>query len=453
MNAHAPSPSTVVPSYAERLRTIGSLALPIMGGMISQNVLNLIDTWMVGKKGAAALAAVSSAGMVHFAFAAGMMGLSAGVQALSARRHGELRLEETAAPLNGALILALAFGIPVTACLVPLIPLIFSHLNPDPAVREIGIPYLTARATALCFAGVNFSFRGYWNGTGRPQLYFITLLVIHAANIFLNWLLIFGNWGFPECGAVGAGIASASATGLGTLCYLYLGVTRAAGNGFLRALPTVATLRSLTRLALPTCVQQGLFACGFIALFWILGLMGTVQTAAAGVLINLMLVAVLPALALGITATSLVGQALGRKAPREAVRWGWEVVRVSLLVSAVLSVPMLVFTDTILGAFLSNPQAVEMARWPLRIFALGIWLDSSGTVLQQALLGAGANRGVMLVSVVAQWGLFLPAAYVIGPVFGFGLAGIWAAQAAYRATQALVYGWMWRSENWTRIEL
>lgn len=447
------SQSVANESWLGRARRIGKLALPIMGGMVSQNVLNLVDTWMVGKKGAAALAAVSAGGMVNFAFAATVMGLSAGVQAMAARRLGQGHTEETAEPLNGALVLALLVGLPLTALYIPLIPWIFAHLHPDPAVVALGVPYLTARTLSLTAAGINFSFRGYWNGTGRPHLYMLTLLVIHASNILLNWALIFGKLGFPEYGAVGAGIASAISTVLGSAVYLVLGFRHARHNGFLARRPRRLTLQSIAGLAAPTCLQQLLFAGGFTALFWILGRLGTLETAAAGVLINVMLVAVLPGLALGITATSFVGHALGRRSPTEASRWGWDVLRVSLVVSAALALPMLLWTDAILGTFLHDPHAVEIARWPLRIFALGIGIDSAGTVLQQALLGAGANRNVMFVSVLAQWGVFLPAAYVVGPILGWGLVGIWSAQVGYRVLQALVYGWMWQLGHWKKIEI
>lgn len=438
-------------SWPERTRHIMKLALPIMGGMVSQNVLNLVDTWMVGKKGPTALAAVSAGGMVNFAFVATVMGLSAGVQAMAARRLGQGRSDDSAEALNGALLLALLVGLPLTAIYVPLIPALFTRLHPDPAVVALGVPYLTARTLSLAAAGINLSFRGYWNGTGRPHLYMLTLLVVHISNIFLNWVLIFGHLGMPEYGAVGAGIASSIATVLGAFVYFALGFKHARGNGFLSKRPRGLTIRAIARLAAPTSIQQLLFAGGFTALFWILGQLGTLETAAAGVLINVMLVAVLPGLALGITATSLVGHALGRETPNQASRWGWDVLRVSLVVSAVLALPMLVATDAILGTFLHDPYAVEIARWPLRIFALGIGIDSAGTVLQQALLGAGANRNVMLVSVFSQWGIFLPAAYLIGPVLGYGLVGIWSAQVGYRVLQALIYGWMWQRGNWKKI--
>lgn len=440
-------------SALARSRRVIVLALPIIGGMVSQNILNLVDTAMVGRTGTEALAAVSTGGMMNFMAVAIVMGLSSGVQAVAARRHGENRLGKTAAPLNGALLIAIAVGLPLTAVIVPIVPWLFARANPDPAVVAIGAPYLTARVLALTPAGVNFAFRGYWNGTNRSHLYMTSLLVVHASNIALNWILIFGHLGSPQYGAVGAGIASAVATALGTVCYVLLGLKYAGGNGFLRVLPTGDGLRTIVRLAVPSGLQQLLFAGGLTALFFIIGRLGTRETAAAGVLLNVMLVVILPGLALGITAASLVGQALGRTDYVDAKRWGWTVAGIAAFVGALLAVPMLVAPNWILTPFLRDAEAVDLARLPLQVFACGILLDLPGTVFQQALLGAGANRAVMLVSVLCQWVVFLPAAYLVGAVLGFGLVGIWTVQAGYRLLQAGIYAGMWNAGRWAKIKL
>jgi Na+-driven multidrug efflux pump len=94
-------------SAGARRRRILTLALPIIGGMVSQNVLNLVDAYMVGHLGDVSLAAVGAGGFLNFVTTAFILGVSAGVQAMSARRVGEGRVHETAVPLNGGLLLAL----------------------------------------------------------------------------------------------------------------------------------------------------------------------------------------------------------------------------------------------------------------------------------------------------------------------------------------------------------
>ena len=445
---------------AGRRRMIISLALPIIGGMISQNVLNLIDTAMVGTLGDSALAAVGTGSFANFLAVAFIMGLSVGVQSMVARRLGEGRKDVVAVPLNGALLLAVGTGIPLSIALYHLVPSIFPVLNRDPVVVEQGVPYLQARIVAMVAVGMNFSFRGFWNGINLSRMYLRTLLVMHATNIVLNWLLIFGKLGFPEMGATGAGVASAIATYTGTAVYILLALKHAREGGFLRGLPDGKTMRTMLRLSVPNGLQQTSMAGSLVALFWIInhighqsGDMATAEVAAANVVINVTLVAVLPGIGLGITAASLVGQALGRRDPDDAERWGWDVVRVAAVVLGALGLPMLLVPDVILAGFLHDPTTLELARGPLRLVGLAIAVDGVGMALMNAMLGAGASRTVMGVSVTVQWVVFLPAAYIIGPVLGYGLLAIWAAQTGYRALLAALMVVLWRRGDWKTIEV
>jgi MATE family multidrug resistance protein len=444
----------------DRDRRILTLALPIIGGMVSQNVLNLVDTAMVGSLGDAAIAAVGTGGFANFLAIALVTGLAAGVQAMAARRKGEGRDDETAVPLNGALVLAAIVSIPITIALWFVVPVLFPLLNPDPEVVAGGVPYLRARVLAMIAVGMNFSFRGYWNAVDLSRLYLRTLLVMHACNIFLNWVLIFGHLGMPALGAHGAGIASAIATFVGTAYYFALGRRHATHAGFLHGLPSRETFATIIRLALPTGLQQLLYAAGFTLLFWIVAQAGlaagrdaTSEVAAANVVINVTLVALLPGLGLGIASASLVGQALGRKDPEDARRWAWDVVRVAAVVMTLLGLPMLLLPDLILSAFLHDPGTLALARGPLRVVGAMIVVDSVGMVLGNSLMGAGATRTVMLVSVCTQWGFFLPLAYVVGVVLGHGLMGVWLMQVVYRALGAAVMAWLWRRGGWAKIDV
>ena len=180
-----------------RRKRILALALPIIGGMVSQNVLNLVDTLMVSQLGDAALAGVGLGSFANFMCTAFITGLSAGVQAMSARRLGEGRESEKAIPLNGGLLLAAVIGVPASALLIWLAPRFFPLLADQAPVSAVGAPYLQARLTAMVAIGMNFSFRGYFNGVGLSRLYLRTLLVMHATNVVVSYALIFGVAGLP----------------------------------------------------------------------------------------------------------------------------------------------------------------------------------------------------------------------------------------------------------------
>lgn len=438
----------------DRLKRVMGLALPIMGGMVSQNVMNLVDTGMVGQLGKASLAAVGMASFATFLSQAFLMGLSSGVQAMAARRQGEGRDDCTAVPLNGGLLLAVAAALPLSAVLFFAAPHLFPFLNDDPEVIAVGVPYWQTRILGIAAVASNFCFRGYWNGVNLSKLYLRTLVQMHVVNLFLNYVLIFGKFGFPELGATGAAIGTTVSTFVGTATYIVLALKHAKGGGFLKGLPDKETVRTMLKLSVPNGLQQVFFAGGLTCLFWIIGKIGTAELAAANVLINVNLVGILPALGLGLAASSLVGQALGRGDAEDARRWGWDVVRVGFLVLGCIAAPMVLFPEAILDVFVGDdPHVIEAGALPLRIGGLGLLLESVGMVLMNALLGAGDTRRVALIATGLQWFVQLPLVYLVGPVMGFGLLGVWLVQGGGRALQTVVFAALWQKDGWQKIKL
>lgn len=438
---------------AERRARIWALALPIIGGMASQNLLNLVDTAMVGALGAPALAAVGMVSFLHFLAVAGLTALSSAVQALAARRMGEGQTTLAARPLNAGLILSLSLGLPLTAVLYFGAPTLLGWVLDDPAALAQGQPYLEARALAVAFVGMNFSYRGFFAAVNQTRFYLRTLLIMHAVNVLLSYALIFGHWGLPEMGTRGAGLGTALSIILGSAIYTATALRHARPYGFMRARPRREQFTSLLRLGLPSCVQQIFFAGGFVALFWIIGQVGTAELAVANVLINLSLVAILPGMAFGIAAASLVGQALGAQQPESAHAWAWDVIRLSARIFGVMGILCVLFPQPLLSLFLHAPELIDMGTLPLQLIGLGMVVDGAGLILMQALLGAGAARAVMFVSVGFQWLLFLPAAYLVGPWLGGGLLAIWLTMTVYRGIQALVLLWIWQRRRWQSITI
>ena len=452
MSSHTARMSALFPGL-ERRKAIWAIALPIMGGMISQNVLNLVDIGMVGHLGDTALAATGIGSFTNYLAISFIIGLSAGVQALAARRLGQERHTETAVPLNGGLLLALVIGIPLCAVVYVAVPYFYPFLSDDPAVIGQGVPYLQVRLLSMVAVGMNFSFRGYWSAIHMTGLYLRTLLVMHSINIFLNWVLIFGKLGAPELGVLGAGLATTISLYIGTALYFFFALRHARDKGFLHGIPDAGILWQQFKLSLPASLQQLFFSAGLVTLVWIIAQIGTAEVAAVNVLMTFHITAVLPAFAVALAATTLVGNALGRGDTEDAALWGWNAAALALIYGILLSVLLIPFADLLLGVFLTNPDTRALAYWPLVLWAVVIGLDTSGMVLMNALIGAGDTRRSMWISVIAQWIFFLPAAYVAGPLLGFGLLGVWIVNGVYRAGQAVVCVQQWKKRRWAGIEV
>lgn len=432
---------------------IWSIALPIMGGMMSQNVLNLVDIGMVGRLGDAALAATGIGSFSSYLAISFIIGLSAGVQALAARRLGEGRKSETAIPLNGGLVLALIIGIPLCLVLIAVTPWAFAFLTDDPQVQELGTPYLQVRIASMVAVGMNFSFRGYWSAIHMTGVYLRTLLIMHAINIFLNWVLIFGNLGAPELGVFGAGLATTISLYIGTGLYFFFALRHAMDKGFLHGIPSRSVLWQQLKLSLPSSIQQLFFAAGLVTLVWIVGQIGTAEVAAVNILMTFHITALLPAFGVALAAATLVGNALGRDDVDDAAAWGWNCAALTFLYGLCLSVILIPLAEPLLGLFLTNPDTQRLAYLPMVLWASVIAFDTAGMVLMNALIGAGDTRRSMWISVIWQWMFFLPLAFLVGPVLGFGLVSVWVINGIYRSGQAINCMTQWAGRKWTHIKI
>jgi len=438
---------------SDRRRALLALALPIIGGMMSQNILNLVDIAMVGRLGTNALAAVGLGSFANWLSMAFILGLSTGVQAICARRAGQAAHGEVAVPLNGGLLLALILGLPLAIGAIVLSPHLLGLINPDAEVVEEATPYLQVRLLALVAVGMNFSFRGYWAAVHRTGLYLTTLLIMHMVNIFLNWVLIFGNLGAPAMGLVGAGLATTLSVFLGTLIYTGFGVRYAWAEGFLHRIPKRRVLIEQLKLSLPASLQQLFFAGGMVALITIVGYIGTRELAAVQVLLTLGLVIVLPAIALGMATSTMVGNALGRDNPEDARLWGWNATLFVGALGSLMGLCVILFGKPILALFITDPKTLAVAHIPMIITGLIIGIDTAGMAVMHALLGAGDTQRVMKITIFAQWVLFLPLATLLGPVLGGGLLTVWVLYAVYRVGQTLWFALAWRQGHWAEIRV
>ena len=437
----------------ERFKNITLLGLPIVGGMLSQSVLNLVDAAMVGSLGEAALAGVGLGGYANFVIIALVMGLGVGVQATVARRRGEGRNEQLAAPLNHGLFIAALLSLPLMLLCWFNAERIIGLLSDDGDVIAIGSDYFQWRTLAVIAVGWNFAYRGYWNGIRQTGRYLQILVAMHVFNVVISYGLIFGHFGLPEMGAAGSGLGTSIAMFLGTGMYFLLTWHTGRRHGFMRSLPSLTDIRFMLRLSVPNSLQQFFFATGVTALFWIIGQIGTAELAIAHVLVNLALLLILPGVGLGMAATTLVSHSLGEQKPQEAYRWGWDVVRVAVVTLFLMGLPFWLVPELILQVFTRDPELLALGTWPLRITGLGMTLDAIALVLTQALLGAGASRTVMSVNLGSQWLVFLPCAYLAGPILGGGLLAVWLLQSLYRVMTSVIFAIMWERKHWADIQI
>ena len=432
---------------ARRHGKVIRLALPIMLGMLSQSMLNLIDAALVGQLGEVALAGVGVGGYAMFMLTALVFGLSSSVQSQTAQRTGACHVN-VVHPLQSGLFLGCAMALPLSLLAWWQAPLLIGLINQIDDVQRVAVDYFRWRVMSLTAIALTLCFRGYWNGRQQTHLYLRIIFAVHILNVVASACLIYGLAGLPKMGPSGAGAGTTLSLLAGLIMWWWVSTKRTSSQQFLTLLPCVATLRTTWTLAAPHSLQQFLFAAGYAVLFWLLSQLGTASVAVGHVLINLSLLLILPGVGVGVAAMSLVGEALGRDAQQEAHRWGLDALRVAWLLLVILALPMLLMPEYVLNIFFSSSELVRLGKLPLQLTGLMIVLDAAALVLAQALMGAGAQRTVMLLTLGMQWLLFLPLAWWVGIGLDQGLLGIWLMQLCYRLINSVGFLWVWQRRRW-----
>ncbi|RAP37697.1 MATE family efflux transporter [Candidatus Marinamargulisbacteria bacterium SCGC AAA071-K20] len=437
-----------------RTKQILALASPIILGMLSHNLIDLVDIAMVGTKGEVALAAVGLAGCLTFFFMSSLIGISSAVQTITARRLGEKKFSELADALTASFKVIFLWGGLLSVVGYLGAPFIFSWLIDDPKVIAISTPYFRYRVLALVFFGINFLFRGYWNGAKQPLVYLRILITTHLCNGFLNWVLIFGHLGAPEMGVKGAGLASAISIVLGTVLYISSGLVLIKDQGFLKRIWGLKrTTCLLIKLGVPISIRQLLFAFSLLMIYWTIGLLGTTELAIANVLINLLLFLLLPGVGFGLAAHTLVSYSLGEGDKAAAKLWAWDVIKLACISIFSVGLIIVLIPKLILGIFIHNPDTVARAIPLLRLDAITIWAEVAGLVIIDSLYGTGDTKQVMIISTLGEWLIKIPLIYVCGITLGYGLLGIWLAIIGYNLCHSLLYLILWSRGQWGKLAL
>ncbi len=434
----------------QRLGKILHIAFPLMISMVSGNLMTIVDAAMVGRLGKVPVAAVGISGFsvgLVFAFIAGL-GLS--VQVITSRRFGAGQTEDLMLPVNGGLILSLAIGVIIPLLTLPFSQQILEFSNKDPLVVSEGLPYFKILMLGIFPVGLNGALAGSWTGRGQTRKFTKVTVASHVLNIGLNYLLIFGKFGFPEMGIKGAAVSSIICTFVSASTLMFM-MYLERNPGFLTAKPPLAMLKLMISLMLPSSTRQMLNNAGFLIFMIMMGMLGTAAVAGTFVMVRIMQITLMPLGSIGAAAGSLAGQAMGADQPDEASEWGYDAVKISACMLIFLGLPLMIFPEVVLGFFINDAEIVQMAKLPLQM--LGVNRIFFVSLTFAALLSAvGDPKRTMYVSVLLQWIIYLPLTYLLLKL-GHDFVTVWVVRALVAVLSPICMGLMWYKGKWKMIKI
>jgi putative MATE family efflux protein len=419
------------------------------------NVIQVLDTYWVGRLGSAALAAVTMGVSIRWVVTSLATGLGVGGLAVVARRFGERDMAAANHAAWQTILLALAVSSLLGGLGLLLARPLLLLLGAEAEVLPLGLPYLR-----ISFAG-QFTLILVWainallRGAGEARLAMIVRILAMAVNVALEPILVFG-WGpVPPLGCSGSAWAMVLGFGAGLVLQmvtLLSGQARIAIN--LRSLgPDFPLMGQIFSIALPSTVQMTLRASSRLAIVGLVGLYGTFATAGYGVANRMLLIALVPAFGLGNAGGTLIGQNLGAEHPSRAERSTWWVSGYCAVYMTVVAALLFAFARPLISLFDPTPQVVEIGARCLRVVAPSMIASGVGVVLARAFDGAGNTTPAMVINLLSLWGIEVPVAYSLSRWLGLGVTGVWWGRSAANFANGLLFAFWFRRGRWKEKEV
>jgi MATE family multidrug resistance protein len=418
-------------TYPGHAKAIAVLGLPLIGGHLAQFAIGLTDTVMLGWYGVEALAAVTLASGYFFMFFMLGSGFAFAVMpmvAASAASDDEISIRRIT---RMGIWLSLGFAMlamPAMWWSAQILRL----LGQSTEVSELASQYLRVAGWGLIPALLVMVLKSYLAALERTQIVLWITLAAALTNGVANYALIFGNWGAPELGMIGAAIASVLTHGVSLVAITAYAVLIVPEHQLFKRLwrPDWEMFSKVFRLGLPIGLTTLSEVSLFVATAVMMGWLGTIPLAAHGIAITVASGTFMIHVGLSNVATIRSGNAFGRQDRDHMARGAKVVIVLSLIVAAATTVVFLLVPEQMIVLFL-EPDDPALAG----ILAIGVGLFAIAALFQLVdslqVIALGLLRGVqdtgvpMVMAALSYWVIGMPTSYLLGFVFEMGGVGIW----------------------------
>ena len=439
-------------------REVLAVSLPLMASSGLWAVLHFINRVFLARYSPEAIAASMPAGVLQYTIMAFFLGTIGFSNTFVAQYFGAKRPDRIGTVIIHGLYLAIPVGLLFTF-LAPLSEPFFHSLGHGEAVADLETQFFVALAwgalPALCSAALG----GLYSGLGLTKHVFWVTGAGILMNIGLDYLLIFGNYGFPELGIRGAGYATSIASGLTCLLYVVLLFARKDHRRFNFSAGFKLDgdlIRRYLKFGVPGGGHQFLDVIGWTIFILILGRLGTEALAVSNAAFSINTLAFMPAIGFGIGASILVGQYLGADQPDIAERAVQGAFTMAFGFMVLVAILFIVFPGMFLNPFAGSKSGAVILKQGtviLRIIALYTLFDTANVVYAFALRGAGDTAFIM-----KNFAVLTPV-FLILPVWlgirflGMGVYGAWGFAALFVCVLAVGFSIRFLRGPWKRMRV
>lgn len=429
--------------YRSEIRTTLKLAVPVIAGQLGQVMMGIVDSLMVGRLGAAPLAAASLSNSIFFLVLVVGIGVSQALTPLVAQSVGAKQPGNCGILLRQGLLVCFAAGLILAAITFGAAGLIPLLNQPEPVV-PLAMVYLRIMGISIIPIMIFQAYRQYSEGLSIMWPAMILTLGANALNVVLNWIFIYGHLGFPAMGLKGAGFSTlGTRVVMAIILMAYVWKSRKYKTFYLPVFVFPFKLHwqkisAIIRIGVATGFQYFFEVGAFTGAAVLIGWMGASSLAAHQIALSAAAFSFMFAVGVSAAAAVRVGKAQGEN-NREGIRKaGFSALILSVLIMTVFAGLFVIFRFIIPRFFIADPGVISLASSLLIIAALFQVSDGLQCVALGALRGMSDVKIPTIATFISYWIIGLPAGYVLAFPLGLKVWGIWIGLSLGLTVSALL---------------
>ncbi|MBC7194422.1 MAG: MATE family efflux transporter, partial [Caldisericia bacterium] len=412
-------------------KEILNLSLPSVGENLLQTTFSFVDMAFVGRLGALSLAGVGLANQLIFVFLAIMMTINIGVNVLVAQNYGAGKVEKTKEIVWQAIYLSILISIFFFIFGILFSYKVFLLFSGEIAIKKLAGDYMFYIITPSIVFVSPIIFGAVFRGIGDTKTPFYLTLISNSINIFLDYALIFGKFGFPQLGVKGAAIATSASRGIMLLIYLFLifNKKRAFNINFKLEKLNFDIIKNMFKIGFPASLERFMFSFGNLFFGNIVLGIGTEAFAAHRISINIESLSFNTGFGFTNATTTLVGKAIGREDEHLARKYTFTSLRITLLIMSLVGVVLFFFPDLFIRIFTDEKVVIDYARIAVKIISLAQPFFAMVLIFMGGLRGGGNTSSPFWATTIGMYLIRIPLAYILVKYVSLGMFGAWLAMA------------------------
>lgn len=415
-------------------------------------MLGAVDTIMLSQYSDESVAAVGVVNqIVMFAFLIFEV-INIGTSVLCSQYLGAKMQKNMVQVVGVALLFNLVVGLLISAILHYGATTLLGWMGLRPELLKYGIGYMQIVGAFAFFQAISFTISASLRSANKAIYPMMVTVLVNIMNIIGNYSLIFGKWGMPALGAEGAAISTSVARGV-SMVVLFVILFRKHIPRFpldyFRPFPWVE-LKNLLKVGLPSAGENMSYSFSQVVITYFINILGNNALATRTYTVNIVMFVYLFAIAMAQGGAISIGHLVGQKKIRAAYLLGKYVMRLSILVSLVLSCIWAASGHFIFSMLTDNQEIIKMG---VTIMLVDIIVEIGRAVniyATNALRSAGDVNFPFYVGVAVQWTVSVGFSYLFGIHWGWGLVGMWCAFLLDENIRALLFVKRWNSMRWAR---